>query len=166
MRVLGIDVGFAINGWSILDKDPQYTNGIHLIDYGAILTEAGTPFELRLRQIFDGLDKIIKEYKPSDIAIESLFYFKNQKTVINVSQVRGVILLVAQLNNLNIYDYTPLQVKTSVTGYGRAEKRQIQQMVKMIFGLKEIPKPDDIADAIAVSYCHINSIRPTQLKSI
>ncbi|CAG1020492.1 partial Crossover junction endodeoxyribonuclease RuvC, partial [Patescibacteria group bacterium] len=88
MRVLGIDVGFAINGWSILDKDPQYTNGIHLIDYGAILTEAGTPFELRLRQIFDGLDKIIKEYKPSDIALESLFYFKNQKTVINVSQVR------------------------------------------------------------------------------
>lgn len=166
MRVLGIDVGFAINGWSILDKDPKYNNGMHLIDYGAVLTDAGTPFELRLRQIFDDLNKIIKEYKPDDIAIETIFYFKNQKTVINVSQVRGVILLVAQLNSLNIYDYTPLQVKTSVTGYGRADKTQIQKMVKMIFGLKEIPKPDDIADAIAISYCHINSIKLNQAKKV
>lgn len=158
MRVLGIDAGFAIVGWSILEKNPAYKNGLNLIDYGAIITSAESTFENRLEVIFNDLNKIIKEYSPSVMAVESLFYFKNQKTVINVGQARGVILLSAQLNKLEIHDYTPLQVKTGVTGYGRADKAQIQKMIKMIFGLKEIPKPDDVADAIAISYCHLSSV--------
>ncbi len=159
MRVLGIDTGFAIAGWSIVDKDPMKKNGINLVEYGAILTESELDITDRLLHIFKSVDQIIKEYKPTDMAIESLFFFKNQKTVMNVSQARGVILLAAKMNNLNIYDYTPLQVKTSVTGYGRAEKKQMQKMVQMIFGLKEIPKPDDAADAIAVAFCHISTSR-------
>lgn len=159
MRVLGIDAGFAIVGWSILETNPVYKNGLNLIEYGAILTTSDMSFEQRLELIFNDLNKIIKEFKPDDIAIESLFYFKNQKTVINVGQARGVILLSAQLNKLNIYDYTPLQVKTGVTGYGRADKAQIQKMVKMIFSLKEVPKPDDVADAIAIAYCHLSSVK-------
>ncbi len=159
MRVLGIDVGFAITGWSILDKDPSYKNGMRLVEYGAILTTPDEQFEQRLLILHTDLDKIIKEFKPEHIAIESLFYFKNQKTVMTVAQARGVILLTAQLNGLEIFNYTPLQVKTSVTGYGRAEKAQIQKMVKMIFGLKEAPKPDDVADAVAIAYCHSNTYR-------
>lgn len=159
MRILGIDVGFAITGWSILEKDPSFKNGMNLIEYGAILTTPDDIFEKRLLILHNDLDKIIKEFKPTHIAIESLFFFKNQKTVMTVAQARGVILLTAQLNGLEIFNYTPLQVKTSVTGYGRADKSQIQKMVKMIFGLKEAPKPDDVADAVAIAYCHANTFR-------
>ncbi len=159
MRVLGIDVGFAITGWSIIDKDPMYKNGMKLVEYGAIITTADDQFEKRLAILHQDLDKIIKDFKPTHIAVESLFFFKNQKTIITVAQARGVILLTAQLNNLEIFNYTPLQVKTSITGYGRAEKAQIQKMVKMVFGLKEAPKPDDVADAIAIGYCHVNTYR-------
>jgi len=159
MRILGIDVGFAITGWSILEKDPTYKNGMNLIEYGAIITTPDDIFEQRLLILHKDLDKVIKEFKPSHIAVESLFFFKNQKTVMTVAQARGVILLTAQLNGLEIFNYTPLQVKTSVTGYGRADKTQIQKMVKMIFGLKEAPKPDDVADAVAIAYCHANTFR-------
>lgn len=159
MRVLGIDVGFAITGWSIVEKDSSYKNGMKLIEYGAIFTTPDNSFEERLHILFTDLNRIIVEFKPDHIAIESLFYFKNQKTVISVAQARGVILLSAQLNKLEIFNYTPLQVKTSITGYGRADKSQIQKMVKMVFGLKEAPKPDDVADAVAIAYCHLNTIR-------
>ncbi len=156
MKVLGIDVGFAITGWSIVEKERGV---LSIIDYGVITTSPKESLPARLYEIYDGLKHIIKKYKPDHCAVESLFYFKNQKTVIDVAQVRGIILLAAQEKKLNIFNYTPLQVKIAVTGYGRAEKKQVQEMVKKIFNLLEIPKPDDAADAIAVSFCHLNSIK-------
>jgi crossover junction endodeoxyribonuclease RuvC len=162
MKVLGIDVGFAIAGWSIIEKNKDFKNSMNLIDYGAITTDSKFTIEERITQVFKSFNEIIEEYKPDVMAVENIFFFKNQKTVINVSQVRGVILLSGNLNGLEIYGYTPLQVKTAITGYGRAEKSQIQKMVKLIFGLKEIPKPDDIADAIAIGVCHINSQKFTK----
>lgn len=156
MKVIGIDVGFAILGWSIIEKSGSKYN---LIDYGVIETSKDDLIASRLQQINLKLDEIIKYYKPDVSAVESLFFFKNQKTVINVGQVRGVILLTLANNQLEIFDYTPLQVKVSVTGYGRAEKSQIQKMVKMICGLNEIPKPDDAADAIAIGICHLNTTK-------
>lgn len=155
--ILGIDVGFAICGWSIVEKDSKHKNGMKLIDFGAILTSSKDTISSRLNQVADGLERIIAEYKPDTMSVEDLFYFKNQKTVIAVAQVRGVILLVGERNHLNIYSYTPLQVKVAVTGYGRADKKDVQRMVQMIFCLKEIPKPDDAADAVAVALCHCNN---------
>lgn len=165
MKVLGIDVGFATTGWSIIEKDGFSKNGMKLVDYGVILTDSKTPFEERLLQLFNGLCNIIDQHSPDQMAVESIFYFKNQKTVINVSQARGVILLAGKIKNIDTFNYTPLQVKTSVTGYGRAEKKQVQKMIQMIFGLKEVPKPDDAADAVAIAVCHISSYRKSDLKT-
>ncbi len=159
MRVIGIDVGFAITGWSIIDKDPMARNHMKLVDSGALTTEAGQNIEHRLLKIFEGLVQVLNLYNPDVMAVESLFFFKNQKTVINVAQVRGIIVLAGELKKIPIFSYTPLQVKTAVTGYGRADKTQVQKMVKLIFSLNEVPKPDDIADAIAVGVCHLNSVR-------
>lgn len=156
MKVLGIDVGFAITGWSIVEKE---RGGLTISDFGVITTSSKETLPARLCEIYSGVKYIIKKYKPDCCAVESLFYFKNQKTVIDVAQVRGVILLAAQEKKLDIFNYTPLQVKIAVTGYGRAEKKQVQEMVKNIFKLTAIPKPDDAADAIAVSICHLNSIK-------
>ncbi|MBL8014824.1 MAG: crossover junction endodeoxyribonuclease RuvC [Candidatus Doudnabacteria bacterium] len=157
-RILGIDVGTAIVGWSVLEKSPTHKNGMTLIDYGVITTESTIPMPKRLDEIFHKLHAVIEYYKPTHSAIESLFYFKNQTTVMSVSQGRGVILLVCQQKDLEIAEYTPLQVKQAVTGYGRAEKKQVQQMVRAILGLKEIPKPDDAADAIAIAICHAQTM--------
>lgn len=162
--ILGIDVGFAICGWSIIEKDQKHRNGMKLVDYGAILTSSKDEIADRLLQVHQALEKIIDTYKPTVMSVEDLFYFKNQKTVIAVAQVRGVILLVGQSNKLKIFSYTPLQVKVAVTGYGRAEKKEIQRMVQMIFNLKEIPKPDDAADAIAVALCHSSNSLKSKLK--
>ncbi len=156
-RVLGIDVGIAITGWSIVEKDKMISNKNELIDYGAILTEPKQGISKRLEILYESLCEVIDNYQPNIMAVESIFYFKNQKTVINVSQARGVILLAGQHKQLPSFDYTPLQVKTAVTGYGRADKKQIQKMVKLIYGLEEVPKPDDVADAIAVATCHLNT---------
>jgi crossover junction endodeoxyribonuclease RuvC len=156
MRVLGIDVGFAICGWSIVDK---IDGKIKLIDFGVIESDKSLEIPERLEIIYTGVRDIIKQFKPTDIAVEDIFFSNNAKTVINVSQVRGVILLGAYQDNLKIYKYTPPQVKMAVTGYGRAEKKQIQEMVQRIFKLSQIPKPDDAADAVAIAYCHINNIR-------
>lgn len=155
-RVLSIDTGSAIVGWAIVD---DLGNKLKQIDYGAVTTEKGVDMSLRLKKIYKDLDEIIKKYNPTEAAIESLFYFKNQKTVITVAQARGVIILAAANNNLPVFDYTPLQVKSAVTGYGRAEKKQVQFMVTKIFNLKEIPKPDDVADALAVGVCHLNTVK-------
>lgn len=161
MRVLGIDPGTAIVGYSILDIE----NGKYkLIDYGCIYTDKNIHMSKRLEIIYDKLDTIIKIYKPYEMAIEDLFYFKNQKTVIKVSQARGVIYLVAKKNGLDIYDYTPLQVKMGITSYGRATKAQIQEMVKTLLNLDEIPKPDDAADAIAIAINHLNNKNIPQIK--
>lgn len=155
MRVIGIDPGTAIVGYSILEKQG---NKIKLIDYGCIYTDKDDDMPTRLEIIYDRLDTIIKLYKPEVMAIEELFYFKNQKTVIKVGQARGVINLVAQKNGLEIYNYTPLQVKIAVTSYGRATKKQVQEMVKLLLNLKEIPKPDDAADAIAIGITRLNDL--------
>lgn len=155
MKVLGIDVGTAITGWSVLEKE---SNMLKVIGYGVITTSKDLEMSERLLIIFNELKEIIDTFKPNDMAVEELFYFKNSKTVISVGQARGVILLAGIISKLNIIGYTPLQVKQAVTGYGRAEKFQIQNMVKTILKLSTIPKPDDVADALAIAICHLNSV--------
>ena len=156
MRVLGRDPGTALVGYSIIDYK---NNKIQLIDYGCIYTNKEDSLSLRLEQVYLRVESLINLYKPDHMAIEELFFFKNQKTIISVAQSRGVIILKAQLSGLDIYNYTPLQVKTGITGYGRANKKQVQEMTKIILKLSEIPKPDDAADAIAIAINHINTIR-------
>ena len=159
MRILGIDPGFAITGYSIID---YIGNKFHLETSGAILTEAHTSFPLRLEKINKDLDNIIKTYKPDAMAIEELFFNNNAKTAINVAQARGVILVTARQNDLNIYEYTPLQVKQAVTGYGRADKIQVQRMVKMILNEEKLPKLDDVTDSMAIGICHAHSAKFAQ----
>jgi crossover junction endodeoxyribonuclease RuvC len=157
MRILGIDVGTAITGWSIVER---ISNGNYkTYGYGVIRTDKSLAPPERLVIIFNELNEIITTFKPDQMAVEELFYFKNSKTVITVGQARGVILLAGKINKLGIFGYTPLQVKQAVTGYGRAEKEQIQRMVKLILKLEQIPKPDDAADALAIAICHLNSLK-------
>ena len=154
MRILGIDPGYAIVGWGVVDY--QNTR-FSVVDYGAILTEAGMPFNERLEQIYDETCAIMQRYAPKAMAIEKLFYNTNAKTVIDVGQARGALVLAAQKNRLEIAEYTPLQVKQSVVGYGRAEKKQVQEMTRLILNLEKIPKPDDTADALAIAICHAHA---------
>ena len=154
MRILGIDPGFAITGFSIIDYEG---NKFKLITSGAILTEAHTSFPLRLEKIYNDLNQIINEYKPDSMAIEELFFNNNAKTAINVAQARGVILVTAKINKVPIYEYTPLQVKQAVVGYGRADKMQVQRMVKMILHEENLPKLDDTTDSMAMAICHAHS---------
>ena len=158
MRILGIDPGFAITGYSVID---YIGNKFKLETSGAILTEAKTSFPLRLEKI-NKEDNLIKMYKPDAMSIEELFFNNNAKTAINVAQARGVILVTARQNDLNIYEYTPLQVKQAVTGYGRADKIQVQRMVKMILNEEKLPKLDDITDSMAMAICHAHSCRFAQ----
>ncbi len=156
IKVLGIDPGTAIVGWGILEQQDN-SKEIKTIDYGQITTSADLPNPERLNLIGEDLKELIKEYKPDEVAVEELFYFKNKKTVITVAQARGVILYICKNKKLPIGEYTPLQIKQALTGYGRADKKQMQLMIKNVLKLKEIPKPDDAADALAVSFCHLNS---------
>lgn len=152
MRVLGIDPGIAIVGYSILDYD---NNKIKCFEYGCITTSSKSPLPDRLSFIYNEMNKIIDEFQPEDCAFEELFFNKNVKTAITVSQARGVEILSCINKNLNLYEYTPLQIKQAVVGYGRADKRQVQETVKTILKFNDIPKPDDAADAVAVALCHI-----------
>lgn len=154
MIILGIDPGYAIIGWGVLEYKG---NHFSVIDYGAITTNAGEYFPERLSKIYNELNSIIQKYKPQVMSIEKIFYNSNAKTVIDVSQARGVITLAAYENHIEFAEYTPLQVKQSVVGYGRAEKKQVQEMTKTILGLDKIPKPDDTADALAMAICHGHS---------
>lgn len=154
MIILGIDPGYAIVGYGVIEYK---NNHFSVIDYGAILTDAGTPFNIRLEKIYDGLCDIITRHRPEAMAIEKLFYNNNAKTVIDVSQARGVIMLAAQKNMVPAFEYTPLQVKQSVVGYGRAEKKQVQEMTRRILALEKVPKPDDTADALAMAICHAHA---------
>lgn len=156
MIILGIDPGIAIVGYGIIECKG---NRFKALDYGAITTEASIPFTERINIIYDEMTTLIDNYNPTDLAIEELFFNKNVKTAIKVGQARGVEILAAVRKGLNIYEYTPLQVKQGVVGYGRAEKRQVQEMVTMILNLKEIPKPDDAADALALALCHGSSLK-------
>ncbi len=160
MIILGIDPGFAIVGVGVIEYKG---NKFRTIDYYAITTKAGLALEERLKTIYDGVCEVIDKYKPDYMAIEELFFNNNAKTAIQVGQARGVILLAAVNKNVKIFEYTPLQVKQSVVGYGRADKCQIQQMTKAILSLSEIPKPDDVADALAIAICHAHSHRMVKM---
>lgn len=154
MIILGIDPGYAIVGFGVIEYK---NNHFKTIDYGAITTEAGLNFNRRLEIIYDELTALMEKYKPDALSVEKVFYNSNAKTVIDVSQARGVIMLAAQKNKIPVFEYTPLQVKQSVVGYGRAEKKQIQEMVKRILFLEKVPKPDDTADALAMAVCHAHT---------
>ena len=160
--VLGIDPGYAIVGWGAIDF-----NGVNYspLKYGAITTVAGSDFDLRLVHIYDELDMIIKTVKPNAMAIERLYFQNNQKTAINVAQARGVIVLAARKNGVPVYEYTPLQVKMAVTGYGQAKKPQIMEMTRRLLRLSELPKPDDTADALAMAITHTHAAG-TNLKAM
>lgn len=161
LRVLGIDPGTATTGWAILEENNSRTEAIA---YGHISTDKDCCPEDRLCEICSDLENIIKKYQPVEAAIEELFFFKNQKTIISVAQARGAVLLTLRQNNVRIASYTPLQIKQALTGYGRADKKQIQLMTQSIMGLKSLPKPDDTADAIAIALCHLNSRKMANLK--
>ena len=151
MIILGIDPGYAIVGVGVVEYSG---NKFRTLDYFAITTEAHTPFEERLKIIYEGICETIEKYKPDFMAVEELFFNNNAKTAIAVGQARGVILLGAVNANVPIYEYTPLQVKQAVAGYGRADKHQVQYMVKLLLKLDKTPKPDDAADALAAALCH------------
>lgn len=156
MIILGVDPGTATTGYGLIRKEGQRHS---LVKYGCILTPAKTPLEERLDVIFDELGALIEEFEPEQMAVEELFFANNTKTAIAVGQARGVILLAGKKKNVPVHEYTPLEVKMALTGYGRADKNQIQQMVKALLRLKEIPKPDDAADALAIAICHAQSYR-------
>lgn len=154
MRILGIDPGYAIVGWGVLDYEQSR---FRVVDFGAIRTPAKTDTNARLESIYHGIEQIIETYAPTHMGIEELFFNTNQTTAIVVAEARGVILLAAKQHGLTIGEYTPLQVKQSVVGYGRAEKNQVIRMVTMMLGLEKPPKPDDTADALAIAICHGHS---------
>ena len=151
MIVLGIDPGYAIVGYGVIEYQ---SNHFRVLDYGAITTDARTPFNERLERIYDCACMLISRYNPDAMAIEKLFFNTNQKTAIDVAQARGTLVLAAQKAKMPIFEYTPLQVKQSVVGYGRAEKKQVQEMTRIMLNLEKIPKPDDAADALAMAICH------------
>lgn len=151
MIILGIDPGTTLIGWGLISKQGSE---ITPLKYGCIRGEKITGRSERLSYIFDSLSDIIEKNRPDQVCVEELFFFKNQKTVISVAEARGVILLAINKFGLPVYEYTPLQIKQALTGYGRAEKKQIQEMVRLTCNLKECPKPDDAADALAIAICH------------
>jgi crossover junction endodeoxyribonuclease RuvC len=151
MRILGIDPGTGIVGFGVVETA---SGKFKMLDGGVIRTSAKETDASRLKTIFDELSGIIKENKPEVMAVEKLFFAQNVTTAMSVSQARGVILLCAEQNGLPVFEYTPQQVKQGVVGYGKAEKAQVQEMVRTILGLKEVPKPDDCADALAVAITH------------
>ncbi len=154
MVILGIDPGYAIVGWGLVDFDQ---NSFKPLRYGAVTTEADTDFNTRLSIIYDDVNSIMTAFKPEAMAIERLYFTTNQKTAIMVAEARGVILLAARKNNIPIFEYTPLQVKTAVTGYGKAKKPQVMEMTRRLLKLPEVPKPDDTADALAIALTHCQS---------
>ncbi len=151
MIILGIDPGFAITGYGVIECQG---NRLRMLQYGVVSTKAGTPFTWRLLQIRDQLSEILNTYQPDACAVEELFFNSNTTTAIQVAQGRGVAITTVADRGIPIYEYTPLEVKRTVVGYGRAEKKQVQQMVKVMLKLEAIPKPDDAADALAIAICH------------
>lgn len=154
MRILGIDPGYAIMGWAVIDMKG---NHFQAVDYDSITTDAGVPMPERLQHLYVELMSIIEKYKPEEASIEELFFYNNAKTVIHVGESRGVAVLACINSGLEVNEYTPPQIKQALVGYGRAEKKQVQEMVKAILNLKQVPKPDDTADACAAAICHGHS---------
>jgi crossover junction endodeoxyribonuclease RuvC len=160
MIVLGIDPGTAITGYGLVHEE----NGQAVaLAYGAITTPSELPLPDRLKLIQRDLAAVIEEYRPDQAAVEQLFFNKNVRTALAVGHARGVVLLTLAQANVPIFEYTPLQVKQAVTGHGRADKAQVQQMVTLLLGLNKVPKPDDVADALAIAICHLHSARLTTL---
>lgn len=156
MRILGIDPGTGILGFGVIDAQGPKAQ---LVDAGVIRTPVKEDDAVRLVTIYDELTEIIKQTKPTEMAVEKLFFAQNVTTAMTVAQARGVVLLCGMQAGLKIAEYTPLQIKQALTGYGRAEKRQIQEMVRVILQLKDVPKPDDCADALAAAICHSMTVR-------
>ena len=154
MRILGIDPGYGITGFGIIDAQ---RNSFKLLQYGAITTPPGTDFPLRLQMIYNDMTELLRVADPEAVAIEELFFGQNVTTGIGVAQSRGVILLAIRQAGLQVYPYKPMQVKQSVVGYGNATKHQVQDMTRRILRLERMPKPDDAADAIAIALCHARS---------
>ena len=156
MLVLGIDPGTAITGYGLVREDDE---GLALVECGVITTPAGQPLPQRLQTIYHGLAAIIGQYQPDQVAVEELFFSRNVRTALSVGQARGVVLLAAAEAGLPLHEYKPLEVKQTVAGYGGADKRQVQEMVRLLLDLEQVPEPDDAADAVAVAVCHIHSAR-------
>lgn len=151
MRIIGIDPGTGILGFGVIDVNGSK---LKLVDAGVVTTPAHTPLDVRLEDIFDSLSEVIAETKPNVMSIEKLFFARNVTTAMSVSHARGVAMLAGRKANLPIAEYTPLQIKQTVTGYGKADKKQVQEMVRIQLGLSEVPKPDDCADALAAAITH------------
>ncbi|HWQ04146.1 MAG TPA: crossover junction endodeoxyribonuclease RuvC [Longilinea sp.] len=160
MLVLGIDPGTATTGFGLVRETVQ---GLEVVDFGAILTPAGLPQSLRLLLLYEELRKIILLHRPESAAVEKLFFSRNVTTAITVGQARGVVLLSMAQSGLTVGEYTPMEVKQAVAGYGGADKNQVQQMVRALLNLEKVPKPDDAADALAIAICHLHSYRLNQL---
>ena len=160
MRILGIDPGLGTMGWGVIDTD-----GVkhRLVQYGAILTQPGQPLPQRLRAIFKGVNQLMETFRPEDVAFEELFFSKNITTGMAVSAARGVALVAVAEKTDNLFEYTPMQIKQAITGYGKADKHQIQMMVRLMLGMEDTPRPDDAADALAVAITHAHSMRAGQL---
>ncbi len=155
MRILGIDPGLATVGFGVVE---QRQGRLRPVQYGTILTSPDQTTGGRLERIYLGLKELLAQYHPDCLAVEKLFFNRNVTTALTVGQARGVMLLAAEQGRLPVYEYTPLQVKQSTVGYGQADKRQVQEMVRRLLGLSELPKPDDAADALAVALCHASAL--------
>lgn len=163
MIILGIDPGLATLGYGVIEAD---NNKRRLIQFGTLTTPAGQPMPQRLRAIFQGMNQLMDIYQPDDVAFEELFFSKNITTGMAVSAARGVALVAVVQRTDNLYEYTPMQIKQAVTGYGGANKHQVQQMVKMLLNMKDIARPDDAADALAVALTHANSMNMKKMFKI
>ena len=163
LRILGIDPGLATMGWGVIEADGYREK---LVQYGALITYPRDTFPTRLRCIYTGVQGLLQTFKPDEIAFEELFFSKNVTTGIQVGGARGVALVAAAQRTEELYEYTPMQIKQAVTGYGKADKAQVQQMVKMITGMDSIIRPDDAADAVAAAICHAHSRNARQMFKI
>ena len=159
MTILGIDPGLATMGWGAISYDgvkPQ------ILDYGALITPPDMPMPQRLMSLYDGVEELCRRFDPDDIAMEELFFCKNVTTAIAGGEARGAALVAMRKHTNNLFEYTPMQIKQAVTGYGKADKKQVQQMVKLLLNLPEIPRPDDAADGLAIAITHAHSMRMRQ----
>ena len=163
MIILGIDPGLATLGYGVIEAD---NNKRRMIQFGTLTTPAGQPMPQRLRAIFQGMNQLMDIYQPDDVAFEELFFSKNITTGMAVSAARGVALVAVVQSTDNLYEYTPMQIKQAVTGYGGADKHQVQQMVKMLLNMRDIARPDDAADALAVALTHANSMNMKKMFKI
>ncbi len=162
MLIVGIDPGTATTGYGLVRETD---NGLEVVDFGVVVTPAGERPEIRLLQLYEALTKIMLQHRPQSGAVEKLFFQRNVSTAIAVGQARGVAMLVMAQNSVTVSEYTPLEVKQAVTGYGKADKNQVQQMVKALLELEDIPRPDDAADALAIAICHLHSIKYSSLSA-